>query len=151
MHDLENPERGMSVHFMNVEINVNPALPNAYKFRKYDKRRALPFKYTQYIKYKSNRSVKQAYNIAISQLVPILYIPNRDEDAIAKISLLIATMMENGFNKTRLINSISRFLIYESFPGIKLNTARIFDAIKRSNIQTHTSKGKVCIIVFPGT
>ena len=49
-HDLGNPERGISAHFMNVEINVNPAIPNDYKFGKDDKWRALPFKYTQYIK-----------------------------------------------------------------------------------------------------
>ena len=130
-HDLENPERGISAHFMNVEININLDLPIAYKFRKYDKRRALPFKYTQYIKFKLNRSVRQAYNIAISQLVPILYISNREDDAIAEISCLINTMVENGFNKARLINNISQFLMQESFPGVRINTDNITDNIKR--------------------
>ena len=98
-HDPENLVSDISAHFMNVEIKVNTTLPDAYTFRKYDKKRALPFKYTQYIKFKSNRSVKQACNIAISQLVPILYISNRDEEAISEILILITTMTEKGSTK----------------------------------------------------
>ena len=60
------PGRGIAAHFMNVEIMINETLPTQFQFCKFDKRHSLPFKYTQYIKFKSNRCVKQAYNIAIS-------------------------------------------------------------------------------------
>ena len=109
-HDSENHERGISTHFINVEININTSSPDSYVFRKFDKRRALPFNYIQYIKFRSNRSVKHAYNIAISQLIPILYISNRDDDALSEILILINTMMNSGFNRTRLIIYICQFL-----------------------------------------
>lgn len=96
-----NPTRGIHMHFMNLEVSVDESAPQLYTFRNYDKRRALPFPYTQYIKFKSNRNVRQAYNIAISQVLPILYISNTDEAASTEIKILIQTMCNNGFNMVR--------------------------------------------------
>jgi hypothetical protein len=49
-----DPQKGVIAHFMNVEIFVNEIHPDTYTFQKFDKRRALPFQYTQYIKFNSN-------------------------------------------------------------------------------------------------
>jgi hypothetical protein len=61
-----DPQKGVVAHFMNVEVAVNEHHPELYTFQKFNKRRALPFQYIQYIKFSSNRPVKQAYNICIS-------------------------------------------------------------------------------------
>jgi hypothetical protein len=68
------PGKGIAAHFMNLHFQINELQPNLFGLRKFDKRRSLPFTYTQYIKFKFNRAVHQAYNIAVSQVVPILYI-----------------------------------------------------------------------------
>jgi hypothetical protein len=114
---------------MNVEISVNTERNELYTFKKFDKRRALPFNYTQYIKFKSNRCVKQAYNITISQLLPILYISNTNDAAIHEISLLINTMTNNGFNNLRLWKNICQFFLTSSIPGVKVDIQRILSAI----------------------
>jgi hypothetical protein len=127
--DPLNQQRGLSAHFMNVEISVNTERNELYTFKKFDKRRALPFNYTQYIKFKSNRCVKQAYNITISQLLPILYISNTNDAAIHEISLLINTMTNNGFNNLRLWKNICQFFLTSSIPGVKVDIQRILSAI----------------------
>ena len=63
---LENPNKGICAHFMNMELQVNEANPSQFSLRKFDKRQNLPFAYTQYIKFHSNRMVNQAYNIVVS-------------------------------------------------------------------------------------
>jgi hypothetical protein len=117
--------KGILINFMNVEIAVNESAPELYTFRKYDKRRALPFIYTQYIKFKSNRNVRQAYNIVISQVLPILYISNIDDAALAEIKILIQTMTNNGFNTVRLLKNIKRFLTDGTFPATRVNISKI--------------------------
>ena len=64
--DQSNPTRRISVHFMNVEFSLNELDLGLFIFRKYDKRRSLPFQYMQFIKFQSNQVVHQAYNIVIS-------------------------------------------------------------------------------------
>jgi len=93
----QDPLKGIHANFMNFEIKVSEDEPSAYRVCKYDKRRALPFSYTQYIKFQSNRPIKQAYSISVSQTVPILYISNSVEAATVEIQLLIETLVNNGF------------------------------------------------------
>jgi hypothetical protein len=119
------PDKGISAHFMNAEFILNEQNPEQYIFRKYDKRRGLPFEYTQYIKFRSNRAVNQAYNIAVSQVLPILYISNSEPAAQAEIQSLISTMSANGFHRPRLIRIISNFLLKGSFPDVKINTQNL--------------------------
>ena len=54
----EKPTRGISAHFMNVEFHVNMSKPEAFLMQKYNKRRALPFQYTQFIKFRSNQPIR---------------------------------------------------------------------------------------------
>jgi hypothetical protein len=120
-----NPERGTVAHFMNVEITVHETNPQAYSFRKYDKRRKLPFSYTQYIKFHSNRPIHQAYNIAISQVLPVLYISSTNSAATDEILAIIQTMTSNGFKRDRLLKNICRFLSNGPFPAVRVNIQNI--------------------------
>jgi hypothetical protein len=123
------PEKGISAHFMNVEFILNEGDPHLFKFRKFDKCRDLPFAYTQYIKFRSNRPVHQAYNIAISQVLPILYISNSEPAAMDEIQALICTFCVNGFKRPRLIKIISNFLQNGSFPDIKVDIQMIINSL----------------------
>jgi hypothetical protein len=91
---------------MNVEVAINEIHPELYTFQKFDKRRALPFQYTQYIKFSSNQLVRQAYNICISQVLLILYISYTHDVAICEICYLIQTMCDNGFKRTKIIHTM---------------------------------------------
>ena len=126
---LVEPSRGTAAHFMNMEICINETCPQNFSIRKFDKRRNLPFTYTQYIKFRSNRPVHQAYNIAISQVLPILYISNSTEAVMEEIHILISTMAANGFYKPRLLRILHRFLSNGHFPGIKLNIEDIYSSL----------------------
>jgi hypothetical protein len=103
------PKRGIQAHFMNYEFQVNELTPHEFNFSKFNKQRNLSFPYIQYIKYRSNRSVHQSYNIAISQVLSILYI----------------SLTSNGFHEPRLIKVITRFLLKGPFPGSRVDVQRI--------------------------
>ena len=117
----KDPLKGVLANFMNLEIRVSESDPAAYSIRKFDKRRTLPFSYTQYIKFHSNRPIKQSYSIAVSQSVPILYISNSVEAATAEIRMLIQTLVRNGFYEPRLRRTICEFLCKNPFPGLKFD------------------------------
>jgi hypothetical protein len=123
------PGKGIATHFMNLHIQINELQPSLFGLRKFDKRRSLPFTYTQYIKFKSNRAVHQAYNIAVSQLVPILYISSSVTAAMDEIMILISTMNVNRFYKPRLLRIINQFLARNHFPGVRFNTQEILSSL----------------------
>ena len=125
-----NPLKGIMANFMNLEIQISELDPTAYRIRKYDKRRALPFSYTQYIKFHSNRPIKQSYSIAVSQSVPILYISNSVEAATKEIQILVATLVGNGFYEPRLKRTISEFISQNQFLGLKFNIQQLCDNLR---------------------
>jgi hypothetical protein len=110
---------------MNVDFHINGLQPKLYSFQKFDKRQKLHFPYTEYIKFLSNRAVHQAYNIVISQLVPILYISNFNTTTMDEIQILISTMCTNGFYKPWLLSIINKFLIKNQFPSVKIDIQKI--------------------------
>ena len=64
----DNPRRGLEAHFMNLNVSIyghTESTPN-YLLCKFDKRRELPFSFTQYIVFNSNRPVKQSYAVVVS-------------------------------------------------------------------------------------
>lgn len=127
-----DPMRGIKAHFMNLEICLSEPLHGAYETCKYDKRRALPFRYTQYIMYRSNRPIKQSYSILVSQTVPILYLSSTSEAATKEVELLIKTMIKNGFQEKRLRHLVSTFLTNNSFPGLKFQLEDLIKATRYS-------------------
>ena len=70
-----SPQFGVKAH-MNVLISITDEQEGKFLMHKFYKCRDLPFKYSQFIKFKLNRHVKQAYNVVISQTIPILYLSN---------------------------------------------------------------------------
>jgi hypothetical protein len=130
--DPNQPFRGIHAHFMNLDIQLlqpEQAL-SEYALCKYDKRRELPFSYTQYIMFQSNRPVRQSYGVAISQTVPIMYLSSSVQHAQHEILNLIATMMRNGFKEERLKTSITHFLSNNTFPGAKFDVQSLIQAIR---------------------
>lgn len=96
---LANPSYGVTAHFMNVLMSISNEDSGVFTLQKYDKRRELPFTYTQYIKFNSNRPVKQAYNVIVSQTVPILYLSNDVHLTRREIETLISTLEHNGIRR----------------------------------------------------
>jgi len=129
-YSTSDPTRGIIANFMNLQISIDDNDSGLYSTQKYDKRRTLPFNYTQYIKFKSNRPIKQSYNISISQTVPILYISSTTEAAYREIMLLIHTLKGNGFLESRLIRTIRQFLCSNQFPGLKFDIQTLIDMLK---------------------
>ena len=52
-----DPNKGISANFLNVNIQVDETHPQNFHLQKYDKHRTLPFDYSQYIKFSSNRAI----------------------------------------------------------------------------------------------
>ena len=46
-YSADNPLRGLQANFMNIEISISDEQAQTFTTRKYDKRRSLPFQYTQ--------------------------------------------------------------------------------------------------------
>jgi hypothetical protein len=104
---------------MNVLIHVHEETSGNYTMRKFDKRRELPFKYTQFIIFKSNRPVKQAYSVVISQTVPILYLSSNASVAAQEVVALFSTLSSNGFRIQKLRQTVVIFLTNNHFPALK--------------------------------
>jgi hypothetical protein len=130
-YDLADSTRGVATHFMNMQITILDDDKGLYSMRKFDKRRDLPFGYSQFIHFASNRLVKQSYNIIMSQVLPILYISNSAEAAATEINLLIDTMVGNGFQDYRLRYKICCWLQAGHFPGLKVNITDTITLITR--------------------
>jgi len=78
---------------MNLHFDIGCQFPSKFSISKFDKWRALLFKYTQFIKSQSNWPVRNAYNVIISQILPILYLSNSNQFAINEIVLLVQTLV----------------------------------------------------------
>ena len=59
------PRFGVKTHLMNILINVTNKKARMFIMQKFDKSCELPFKYSLFIKFKSNRPIKQRYNVVI--------------------------------------------------------------------------------------
>ena len=114
-----NPTHGLKAHFINVLLSISNEESGMFRIQKFDKWRDLPFLYTQYIKLCSNRPVKQAYNIIISQTVPILYLSNEMILAKHEINQLISTLVNNGFRKYKLIQLVFITLSKSNYPTVR--------------------------------
>ena len=130
-YDPNQPQRGIQANFMNLTVRILEPGRNAstYSMCKYDKRRELPFEYAQYIRFHSNRPVKQSYNICIGQTVPIIYLSSSVELAYREILTLVNTLVRNGFQEKRLKESITKFLNTNSFPGARFSIPRLSQAV----------------------
>ena len=125
-----NPSHGVKAHFMNVLVNVSDEISGTFTIQKFDKRRDLPFAYTQYIKFLSNRPVKQAYNVTVSQTVPILYLSSSTELALHEINMLISTLTGNGFRKDRLLQIVIQTLTRTNYPAVRFKVTDLINMLQ---------------------
>ena len=125
-----NPSHGIHAHFMNILVSVSDEISGAYTLQKFDKRRDLPFAYTQYIKFLSNRPVKQAYTVIVSQTVPILYLSSNSELALREINTLISTLTSNGFRKAKLLQLVIQTLTWTNYPAIRFKVTELVSMLQ---------------------
>lgn len=85
----------------------------------------MPFKFQQYIRFLSNRHVSQAYNIALSQTLRVLYTTNSTTRALLEIQNMVNTFVEHGFQDPRLYKMILNFCTIDTFPGIGFNMVEL--------------------------
>lgn len=104
---MTDPNHDIKAHFMNVLVNVSNEKLETFTLQKFDKRLDLPFIYMKYIKFNSCRPVIQAYNVVISQTIPILYLTNDIQLAMLEIPNLINIFSTNGFRKQKLLQLIT--------------------------------------------
>ena len=145
-----SPQFGIKAHFMNVLTSVTDKQTDIFLMQKFDKRRDLPFKYSQFIKIKSNRPVKQAYNVVISQIVPILYLSNNPIAAMLEIQTLFSTLSANGFQSTKLQQRVIKFLTDNDFPALKFDKDHLLLLLQGmllipEFIVFHTGRFDICI------
>lgn len=125
------PQRGTSAHFMNMQISVINEVDGLYRTQKFDKRRSLPFKYSQYLQFRSNRSISQSYNIVQSQAFPILYLSSNEFDAQNELDLLLKVLTANGFRLHKLKDRLIKFLRMGSFPGLRFDLMKVVLYLER--------------------
>ena len=85
------------------------------------KKDKLPCDNVSYLFLKSNRPIKQCYNVCISQVVTILYTASHCFLALQDIYKLIYLLQQNGFHKNTLIHVIYSYVLENEFPGIHFN------------------------------
>jgi len=122
--------RGIHAHFMNLELYIKDDNSGLYRTTKFDKRRNLPFRYSQYIQFRSNRPIRQSYSIAISQTVPVLYLSSDVDAAHKELEMLVSVLQSNGFQRHRLICNITKFLRENTFPGIKYEISSLLQKFR---------------------
>lgn len=118
MH-LDNPRWNVSGHFLNVQLQVLEVEIGDYLSTKFDKRRHLPFKFHQYILFKSNHPIKKSYSVVVSQLVLILYMANTTSLAMDEIHRLANTLKQNRFDIKRIHKLIFQYCTRNTFPGLR--------------------------------
>jgi len=143
----DNPIKGLRAHFMNLDVTIKDDNSGSFQTAKFDKRRDLPFHYSQYIQFRSNRPIRQSYSIAVSQTVPILYLSSNSDAAHNELEILIATLQSNGFQRKRLLSNILEFLQGNSFPGLKFKLSTLLDKFRYSDTCLHTcwKKRNICV------
>lgn len=116
-----NPWWGINAHFLNICILITNTILGTFNTKKYDKRRLLPFRFQQLVCFKSNKLVQQAYNIVLSQTLPILYTTNLTQQALSKIQTMVNIFVENGFQSPQLYKMILNFCSTEFFHGLRFS------------------------------
>lgn len=125
------PQRGTSAHFMNMQISVINEIDGTFRTHKFDKRRNLPFQYSQFLQFRSNRSVSQSYNIIQSQAFSVLYLSSNEHDALNELYFLLQVLTANGFRLYKLKSRLLKFLRSGSFPGLRFNLRNVILSLEK--------------------
>ena len=125
------PQRGTNAHFMNIQISIINEVEGVFRTHKFDKRRNLPFQYSQFLQFKSIRSMSQSYNIIQLQAFPILYLSNNEHDALNELEFLLKILTANGFRLHKLKSRLLNFLRLGSFPALKFDLLKVIHNLER--------------------
>ncbi|GBG64106.1 hypothetical protein CBR_g40554 [Chara braunii] len=88
---------GYVANFLSMTITVTSPIEGTYITSQFDKRTDLGFSPCRFMKFKSNRSIKQSLQIITTQVAQILMICSDPESAANEIAKIVPAMMENGF------------------------------------------------------
>ncbi|GBG76847.1 hypothetical protein CBR_g23062 [Chara braunii] len=88
---------GRKANFLCVTITITSPETGTYVTSRHDKRADLGFASCRFMKYKSNRSVKQALQIITAQVAQILLLCSKPGDAAEEIKKVMTAMRNNGF------------------------------------------------------
>jgi hypothetical protein len=116
---------------MNLQISIINEAEGLFRTHKFDKRKNLPFQYSQFLQFKSNRSVSQSYNIIQSHAFPIMYLTNNVHDVLNKLEFLLQVLTANGFRRQKLKCRLIKFLRLGSFPAIKFDLSKVIDSLEK--------------------
>ncbi|GBG67028.1 hypothetical protein CBR_g78807 [Chara braunii] len=88
---------GRRANFLSVTITITSSETGAYITSKHDKREGLGFTPCRFVKYKSNRSARQALQVITAQVMQIVLLCFEPGDAPMEINKVVTTMRDNGF------------------------------------------------------
>lgn len=130
MHKPDRPFCGIKGHFLNVQLERVNTETGEFITTKFDKRRSLPFRFQQYIQLKSiqlksNQSIQHAYNITISQMMPILCMASSHVLAIHELNILAQTLHNNGFATPRIYRLMLQFCSNQTLPGLRFDITKL--------------------------
>ncbi len=111
---------GVHTTFLHFECNlVLPGVAGGYEFRRRNKALALDFPVALFIRYFSNRPPVAVLNVAISHLVPYLYISSTRQFAETSLNELVSCLVRNGVPRVQLLRKLRKFITLQAnnFPG----------------------------------
>ena len=120
---------GVATTFLHFECRVlEPGTPGGYEFCRHDKTAALQIAVVQFVHFFSNRPPSAVLNVALSQLVPYLYISSTCELAQAALDLLVRRLTRNGVPRRRLLRTLRHFLDREAgnLPGLRFDPTELY-------------------------
>ncbi|GBG84684.1 hypothetical protein CBR_g39059 [Chara braunii] len=95
--ELNEEGLGRIANFLSMTITVTSPITGSYSTTRHDKRTGLGFSPCRFMKFRSNRSVKQSLQIITAQVAQILLLCSEPEDAANEIAKVVAAMRGNGF------------------------------------------------------
>ncbi|GBG72900.1 hypothetical protein CBR_g12620 [Chara braunii] len=101
---------GRRANFLSVTITITSPETGAYVTSRHDKREGLGLAPCRFMKYKSNRSAKQALQIITAQVAQILLLCSEPSDAAMEINKVVTAMKDNGFARDACWGVVRRTL-----------------------------------------
>ncbi|GBG72615.1 hypothetical protein CBR_g12188 [Chara braunii] len=89
---------GYVANFLSMSITITSPIEGTYITSKFDKCAGLGFSPCRFVKFKSNRSVKQSLQVITAQVAQILMICSDPDDTAGEIAKIVEAMVENGFS-----------------------------------------------------
>ena len=115
--------------FLCVTVKLTKPFIGSYTSRINWKKDKLPCNNISYIFLHSNRPRNQSYNVAISQVMPIIYSASSAFLAYLDILKLVELFHNNGFKQFHLHKIIINFLKTNSFPGIRFKIELLIELL----------------------